>query len=141
MAGFLLDTNVVSELVRPGPARPVLDWVGGQAPDQLMLSAISIGELTRGIARLAPGRRRRILQRWIDVDLEREFAGRILPFDHATAVVWGQLMGDGDRAGRPRPAIDAQLAATALRHRLAVVTRNTADFEGLGITVIDPWTN
>lgn len=139
MAGFLLDTNVVSELVRPKPAQPVLDWVAAQAPDQLMLSAITIGELTRGIAKLAPGRRRRTLQRWIDVDLEKEFAGRILPFDHGTATVWGHLMGDGDRAGRPRPAIDAQIAATALRHRLAVVTRNSADFAGMGIRSIDPW--
>jgi predicted nucleic acid-binding protein len=139
MAGFLLDTNVVSELVRPRPAERVVAWVVGQAPADLYLAALTIGELTRGVERLPGGRRRDTLVRWIDRDLSRQFAGRILPFDREAAVLWGRIMGEGDRNGRPRAAADAQIAATARRHGLALATRNTADFEGMGVDLVDPW--
>ncbi|MGH6896028.1 MAG: type II toxin-antitoxin system VapC family toxin [Geminicoccaceae bacterium] len=139
MPAFLLDTNVVSELVRARPEQRVLDWVAAHLPADLYLSAITLGELIRGIAKLPTGRRRSTLRHWLDADLRREFEGRILAFDQSTAAVWGDLMGEADRRGRPRAAIDAQIAATARQHDLTLVTRNTADFAGLGVRLLDPW--
>jgi predicted nucleic acid-binding protein len=139
MAGFLLDTDVVSELVRVRPEQRVLDWVARRMAADLCLSAITLGELIRGAARLPEGRRRTSLRRWLDVDLRREFEERILAFDQSTARIWGDLMGEADRRGRPRAAIDAQIAATALQHDLTLATRNTADFAGLDLPLVNPW--
>ena len=139
MPAFLLDTNVVSELVRARPEQRVLDWVAAHLPADLYLSAITLGELIRGIAKLPTGRRRSTLRHWLDTDLRREFEGRILAFDQSTAMTWGDLMGEADRRGRPRAAIDAQIAATALQHDLTLATRNSADFAGLGVRLFNPW--
>jgi predicted nucleic acid-binding protein len=118
--GFLLDTNVISELVRPAPDERVLRWVASRSALDLYLSAVTIGELTRGVTRLPAGQRRDRLARWIEEDL-------------------GHIMGEADRQGRPRAALDAQIAATAIRHGLSLVTRNTADFDGIGVQVMNPW--
>jgi len=139
MPGLLLDTNVISELINPTPAPAVVAWVGGQQVGDLYLSAVTIGELARGVARLPDSRKRTNLDRWVSNTLPRQFEGRILPFDHGAAVIWGTLMGQGDRAGRPRSAADAQIAATALRHGLDIATRNLADFDGMGVTLVNPW--
>jgi toxin FitB len=139
MPAFLLDTNVVSELVKGRPEQRVLDWVAGHLPADLYLSAITLGELIRGIAKLPTGPRRGALRRWLDADLRREFEGRILAFDQGTAAIWGDLMGEADRRGRPRSAIDAQIAATARQHELTLVARNIADFAGLGVRLFNPW--
>jgi predicted nucleic acid-binding protein len=140
MAGFLLDTNVVSELVKAAPERRVLAWVAAQAAGNLFLSAVTMGELVRGAARLAGGRRRDRLVRWIEEDLRTQFEGRILPFDLDAAVIWGHLMGAADRRGRALASADAQIAATAIFCGLAVVTRNVADFRATGVAIVDPWT-
>ncbi len=139
MPGFLLDTNVISELVKPAPDERVLRWVASQSALDLYLSAITVGELTRGVARLPAGQRRDTLARWIEEDLQQQFSERILAFDQPAAVTWGHIMGEADRRGRPRAAIDAQLAATAIRHGLTVATRNTADFDSIGVQVTNPW--
>lgn len=139
MVGFLLDTNVVSELVRPTPEARVVDWVAAQSAPDLFIAAVSLGELVRGVSRMPSGRRRARLARWVEVDLAARFAGRVLPFDRDAAVIWGNLMGTGDRAGRPPAAIDAQLAAIALQNDLVLATRNTADFALLEIRTFDPW--
>jgi predicted nucleic acid-binding protein len=139
MAAYLLDTNLVSELVRAKPEQRVLDWVADRTVGDLYLSAITLGELTRGIAKLPTGRRRSTLRHWLDVDLRREFEGRILAFDQDTATIWGDLMGDADRRGRPRATIDGQIAATARQHDLTLVTRNTVDFAGLMLRLVNPW--
>ncbi len=139
MPGFLLDTNVISELVKPAPDERVLRWVAGRSALDLYLSAITIGELTRGVTRLPAGQRRDRLARWIEEDLQQQFSERILAFDQQAAVTWGKIMGEADRQGRPRAAIGAQLAATAIRHGLTVATRNTADFDGIGVQVTNPW--
>ena len=138
MPGFLLDTNVVSELVKPSPEPSVLGWVARQAVADLFLPAITLGELIRGVVRLPQGRRRDAA-RWVRDDLPRQFEGRILSFDREAAVLWGNVMGEGDRSGRPYAAADAQIAATALRHGLTVVTRNGRDFQGMGVELFDPW--
>lgn len=77
--------------------------------------------------------------RWVLDDLRQQFEGRILPFDHEAAVIWGTIMGDSDRRGRPRAAADSQIAATAIRFDLTLATRNTADFAGLPVKLLDPW--
>lgn len=136
---FLLDTNVVSETVKRRPSESVLIWLSGQAAADLFLSAITIGELLRGAQRLNEPERRQRYESWIEDDLVNQFEGRILAFDHHAARIWGEMMGDGDRTGRPPPAIDAQIAAIAYLHKLTLVTRNTKDFHSLDVRLFDPW--
>lgn len=139
VAGFLLDTNVVSELVKPVPEPRVVDWITRHSPVELFLSAVTLGELVRGAVRLPDGKRRDRLRKWIDEDLLQQFAGRILPFDQEAAAVWGRIMGDGDRAGRPRSAGDMQIAAIATRFEVTVVTRNVGDLAETGVSLVNPW--
>ncbi len=136
---FLLDTNVVSETVRPRPRQPVLDWMESRNPSDLFLAAQTIGELVRGARKVREHERRERFERWIEQDLARQFDGRVLPFDGRTAVIWGRLMGDGDRAGRRPSAADAQIAAVAIQHELILVTRNVRDFARLDVQLINPW--
>ncbi len=136
---FLLDTNVVSETVRPRPEARVLTWLKVQTPAELFLAAQTIGELVRGARKVKDEARRRHFEEWVERDLAEQFEGRVLSFEAAAAVLWGRLMGDGDRTGRPPPAADAQIAAIALHHDLTLVTRNTKDFERLGVKLINPW--
>lgn len=110
-----------------------------QAVADLFLPSVTLGELIRGVVRLPDGRKRDALVRWVRDDLPRQFEGRILSFDREAAVVWGDIMGEGDRRGRPYAAADAQIAATALRHGLTVATRNGRDFQGMGVELFDPW--
>ena len=138
---FLLDTNVVSETVRPRPDRTVLDWMEAQAPTDLFLAAQTVGELVRGARKVREQPRRERFERWIEQDLARQFDGRVLPFDGPTAAIWGRLMGDGDRTGRPPAAADAQIAAVAIQHELILVTRNVKDFVNFDILLLDPWRN
>ena len=136
---LLLDTNVVSETVRPKPEKMVLDWIEAQIPTDLFLAAQTIGELVRGARKVREQERRERFERWIEQDLARQFDGRVLPFDGRTATIWGRLMGDGDRAGRPPAAADAQIAAVAIQHELILVTRNVKDFGNFDIHLLDPW--
>ena len=138
---FLLDTNVVSETIRPRPEKPVLDWIEAQVPTDLFLAAQTIGELVRGARKVKEQARRERFEKWIEQDIDRQFDGRVLPFDGRTAAVWGRLMGDGDRAGRPPAAADAQIAAVAIQHELILVTRNVKDFVNFDIRLLDPWRN
>ena len=136
---FLLDTNVVSETIRPRPEKTVLDWIKGQVPTDLFLAAQTIGELVRGARKVKEQVSRERYERWIEQDLASQFDGRVLPFDGRTAAVWGRLMGDGDRAGRPPAVADAQIAAVAIQHELILVTRNEKDFVHFDIQLLNPW--
>lgn len=136
---FLLDTNVVSETLKRRPQDRVLQWLSSQLPANLFLASTSLGELVRGARRLQDLDRRRRLEDWIDHDLAMQFTGRILAFDQTAAVLWGEIMGDGDRMGRPRSAADAQIAAVARRHGLTLATRNIKDFADMGVQLFDPW--
>lgn len=127
--------------MRATPDTRVMRWLERRSALDMHLSAVTIGELTRGVTRLSESRRRRALTRWIGVDLLQQFEGRILAFDREAAVIWGNLMGTGDREGRPRPAVDAQIAATAIRHHLALATRNPADFAGMPVRTVNPWSD
>ena len=138
---FLLDTNVITETVRPRPDTTVLDWIESRSPGDLFLAAQTIGELVRGARKVKEQARREQFERWIEQDLARQFDRRILPFDASTAAVWGRLMGDGDRAGHRPSAADAQISATAIQHDLTLVTRNVKDFRNFDIRLLDPWQN
>ncbi|HSQ30324.1 MAG TPA: type II toxin-antitoxin system VapC family toxin [Gemmatimonadaceae bacterium] len=140
-SGFLLDTNVISELMKTRPNRRVVEWVDGTPEELLHLSAITIGEIRRGIDLLDDDDPRRgALQGWLDHDLRVRFAGRVLAFDDRVAERWGQLEAFAKRLRRTLPTIDAQLAATALHFGLTFVTRNTADFRATGVPLFNPWT-
>ena len=136
---FLLDTNIVSETVRPKPDERVLAWLETQTPDELFLAAQTIGELVRGARKVKDKARRERFEQWIERELTDQFEGRVLPFDGPAAVLWGRLMGDGDCTGRPPAATDAQLAAVALHHDLTLVTRNVRDFRRLDVRLLNPW--
>ena len=139
MSGFLLDTNIPSELVRPRPEPKVQSWVAAQNLDTLFISSVSFGELRKGIILLPQGKRRAELEAWIETDLSDLFFGRILPVTRSVAERWGVLEGHRQLVGRPLNMPDGQIAATALEHRLTLVTRNVRDFAGLDVTIFNPW--
>lgn len=136
---YLLDTCLLSELVKPEPSPSVIDWLTGADESTLFLSVLTLGEIQKGISGMAEGGRKRKLQQWLDNDLQQRFAGRILPVDAQTAADWGLLSGQARALGRAVPVIDGLLAATARQHDLSLVTRNTSDFADLGVVVVNPW--
>ncbi|HEV2690945.1 MAG TPA: type II toxin-antitoxin system VapC family toxin [Bryobacteraceae bacterium] len=103
------------------------------------MSVITLAEIQKGIELLAEGKRRTQLEDWLAQDLEAWFSGRVLPVDRQVATRWASLVAHGARSGRPLPAVDSLIAATALAHDLTIVTRNTGDFEGIGATTVNPW--
>jgi predicted nucleic acid-binding protein len=136
---FLLDTNVVSEWVKPKPAETVVAWLTAVDEDQVFMSVISFAELRRGVELLNRGRQRTRLEKWIAEDLTRRFQGRLLPVDLVIADAWGHVTARARRAGRPLGVMDAFFGATALAHDLTLATRNVRDFEGLDIALFSPW--
>lgn len=136
---FLLDTCVISELVAKRPNLHVVQWVDSIDEDKLFLSAITIGEIKRGIEKLADSSRRSALAEWLEGDLLIRFADRILPIDIPVMLVWGKLTADLEKQGRQMPAIDSLIAATCLLGGLDLITRNESDFAHSGVTVINPW--
>lgn len=139
MSGFLLDINCISELIRPRPSASVLQWVGAADETLFYLSVLTLGEIRRGIAVLAASVRRTNLETWLEVELKTRFAGRILPIDSMVADRWGMLAAASKRAGKALSAVDGLLAATALQHNLAIVTRNVAHFDTCQVRVVNPW--
>ncbi len=138
---ILLDTNVLSEMMRAAPDARVERWLARQADADVFISAITEAELRYGVALLPAGRRRDALAAAVGAMLGEDFAGRVLPFDSAAAVAFAEVAAGRRQAGRPVAQADAQIAATA-RSRVAVLaTRNVADFEGCGIEVVNPWTD
>jgi predicted nucleic acid-binding protein len=137
---FLIDTNVLSEYNRPeGPNPGVKRWLERTARQSQYVSVITLAEIQKGIDLLAEGKRRAQLEQWLVKDLEAWFAGRILPVDRQVARRWASLVAQGSRTGRPLPAVDSLIAATALAHDLTIVTRNVKDFSALGIALFNPW--
>jgi toxin FitB len=136
---FLLDTCVVSELVRTSPQSSVLAWLEDQDETSLYLSVITMGEIEKGIARLPASARKGRLQSWVRRDLAARFGARLLALDVRVASRWGALTGESEKRGTPLPVIDSMIAATALVHGLTVVTRNTDDFERCGAPCLNPW--
>lgn len=139
MNGFLLDTNIPSELTHTRPDPRVESWVYAQDEQALYLSAESIGELRRGMVTLPASKRRTNLEQWLENDLVPRFRERILPVTHAIGDRWGVLDGQCQLRGTPLNTADGMIAATALEHDLILVTRNVKDFAGLGVTILNPW--
>ena len=133
---YLIDTNVLSELVRPKPDAAVLHWFSNTPDDALFLSALTLGEIRKGVEKMADIKRREKLRLWLEHDLRDWFGARILPVGPEVADHWGRLLA---QAGRPLPAIDSLLTATALHHDLRLVTRNTKNFDYMGLEVVNPW--
>ncbi|MCA3277778.1 MAG: type II toxin-antitoxin system VapC family toxin [Roseomonas sp.] len=138
---ILLDTNVVSEVMRPAPAPAVLAWFAAQDAGALYLSAVAEAELRRGAALLPVGKRRTRLMAEIDAMIAEDFAGRILSFDSAAAQAFVAIFLERRAAGRPISFADCQIAATARAQGAAMATRNLSDFAACGIEVINPWTH
>ncbi len=137
---YLLDTPVVSELVRRVPNPGVIEWMDAQDENRLFLSVLTLGELEKGIAKLADSRRKASLRQWVRSDLATRFEARLLTLDRHVAERWGQLVGASERKGRPLPVIDSLISATAIAHGLTVVSRNASDFERCGAPCHNPWT-
>ncbi|EXI68529.1 MAG: putative ribonuclease FitB [Candidatus Accumulibacter sp. SK-11] len=133
---YLIDTNVLSELRRKQPDPQVVAWLQARPPQSLFLSVLTLGEIRKGIEKVTDLGRQQALLDWLEVELPNYFLGRLLNIDAHTADRWGRLMAS---AGRPLPAIDGLLAATALQHDLTLVTRNIKDFAGLQVKLISPW--
>jgi predicted nucleic acid-binding protein len=136
---YLLDTCVVSELVRSRPSPGVVRWVEGRDEDDMLLSVLTLGELRKGVDRLPDGPRRKALDHWLDAELATRFSGRLLAIDAAVATEWGRLLADAERRGGPVALVDSLLAATARVHGLVVVTRNVSHLGRCGAEVVDPW--
>ena len=141
MRGFLLDTNVPSELTYPQPDLRVERWLEEADNRQLFFSVISIAEICKGIAKLPESKKRSELQSWLDSTLRPWFAGRILPVTEVIAERMGRWAGEGEAKGRKINIADGLIAATALEHDLTVVTRNIRDFASFGVAILSPCGN
>jgi len=136
---YLLDTCVISELIKPGQNKRVADWIKNKDEGSFFISVLTIGEIHKGISKLPDSRRKKSLLTWVDRDLKERFRGRILGINEAIATSWGKIQAKSERNGIPMPVIDSLIAATAIKHNLTVVTRNVKDIENSGCKFINPW--
>lgn len=138
MTRYLLDTNIIGNIVKPAPSAALIAWMAAQADEDLFISALTIAEIRRGVLERPAGRKRRELENWFSgpTGPHSLFAGRVLPFDEGAALVWARLMARGTAAGRPRSALDMMIAAIAEVNDCVIVTDNERDFAGL--TIVNP---
>lgn len=136
---FLLDTCILSEMIKFRPESKVSDWFISQQPDSLYVSALTLGELQKGIVKLETSTRKTYLEEYLKTEIIDGFKGRILNVDSAVALGWGGLVAKAEKSGKPMPYIDSLIAATALQHQLTLVTRNTKDMETSGVKLLNPW--
>ena len=135
---YLLDTCVLSELVKATPEPAVLDWVAARDEQDLFVAALSLAELHRGVARLPRSKRRTALTDWL-MRVETGFEGRVLSFSQTTAHAWAEITARAEARGKPMAAFDSLIAAVALEHSLALVTRNVRDFAATDLKLVNPW--
>lgn len=136
---ILLDTNVVSEVMKSRPAEAVVAWLNGQQSEKLYVSAITVGEIAYGLRILPDGKRRSGLRERFERFVALAFDHRVLAYDESAARIYGELMGDRKEFGFPMSVPDGQIAAIARRNHLAVATRNVQDFEHCGIEITNPF--
>jgi hypothetical protein len=137
---YVLDTNVISELMRASPHRRVAAWVATRPASSLFTTTVSMAEILFGTAILAPGKRQRAIEAAAEQMFAEDFEARVLPFDTEAARTFGRLAAARRRIGRPIAQADAQIAAIVVSRGATLATRNTADFTDTGAAVIDPWT-
>ena len=135
---YLLDTNIISNIAKPAPSESLLAWMGAQNDEDLFIASLTIAEIRRGVLEKPSGKRRDQLEAWFSgpEGPQALFAGRVLPFDEKSGLVWARLMASGKAQGRPRSAFDTIIAAVAEAYGCTVVTDNEKDFPG--IQVINP---
>ena len=133
MTRYLLDTNIISNVTKPNPSTALLAWMAEQTDDDLFISALTVGEIRRGLLEKSAGKKRALLEAWFigPEGPQALFAGRVLPFDEKASLIWARLMADGTAKGRPRSALDMIIAAIAEVNGCVVVTDNERDFTGL----------
>ncbi len=136
---YLIDTCVISELIRKQPDASVLQWFDEQDAAELYLSVVTVGEIAKGIARLPESRRKAALKEWLTQDLMVRFVGNVCDLDAGTMLLWGELLGRLELQGRVLPLMDSLMAAIALQGDFRLVTRNGKDFEGTGVAVVNPF--
>ena len=136
---LVLDTNMLSAMISAEPIRKVADWILDQPSEELFTAAVCQAEILSGISILPNGRRRAALEEAARAMFADDFHGRVLPFDTEAAAAYAEVFADRRKAGRPAGTVDLMLAAIARVRGASVVTRNVADFEGVGLTIINPW--
>ncbi len=136
---YLLDTNVISELIARQPNPKVVEWIDQLDPTMVYLSVITIGEIRKGIEKLPASKRKDAIKEWLETDLLVRFEGRIVSISIPTMLTWGELVARLEHEGKPMGAIDSLLAATALEGQYVLATRNDEDFQNTGVTVLNPW--
>ena len=136
---YLLDTCLISELIKPRPNAAVVSWLDDRDEHGLFLSVLTLGELQKGISKLTGSVKKERLHEWVSNDLVERFDGRILAIDREVATAWGIMQGEAERRGDKLPVMDSLIAATAQCYNLTVVTRNAKDMERCGVKVYNPW--
>jgi predicted nucleic acid-binding protein len=136
---FLLDTCVISEIIRQKPSRKVIKWIKKEDESNLFISVLTLGELHKGIEKLPESKRKEELHNWVENDLKERFWNKIIDIDIQVAMMWGKIQGMTECIGRPMPAIDSFIAATGITYHLTVVTRNTSDMKESGVALLNPW--
>lgn len=136
---YLLDTCVISELIKKKPNPKVVKWISDIEEANLFISVLTMGELHKGIEKLSENRKKDKLLKWITHDMKKRFQNKIIDFDLHTAVIWGKIQAKSEMSGQKLPAIDSLIAATGISHDLIVVTRNTTDMKSSGVELFNPW--
>lgn len=136
---FLLDTCIISELIKQKPSKKVIEWIRKEDEENFFISVLTLGEIRKGIEKLQESKRKEELYNWIENDLRERFWNRIINIDMQVAMIWGKIQGVSERVGRLMPAIDSLIAATGIAHNLTVVTRNTSDMNESGVMLLNPW--
>ncbi|MFZ2956909.1 MAG: type II toxin-antitoxin system VapC family toxin [Candidatus Ozemobacteraceae bacterium] len=135
---YLIDTCVVSELVKPHPNKMLLNWMNITPSDRLFLSVITIGEIRKGLTKIPNSKRKDSLTEWLNTLIE-DYQDRILPIDLTVAENWGEMLGLAEKMGMPMSSMDSLIAAVARANNLVLVTRNESDFKASNIPIINPW--
>ncbi len=136
---YLLDTCVISELVKKNPNKRVVKCIFGTTETNLFISVLTIGELHKGIEKLPESRKKEKLHKWLNCDLKERFKNRIINFDLQVATIWGKIQAQSESAGKTMPAIDGMIAATGIANDFIIITRNISDMEISGASLLDPW--
>lgn len=136
---YLLDTCVISELVKPKPLKKIVDWISNCQEETLFLSVITIGEIQKGITKLPDSRRKEDLRFWVEHELQQRFDQRILEITERVAKTWGEIQGKAEQQGTKMPVVDSLIAATGIVYDLTVVSRNVSDMQVSGVQILNLW--